>query len=169
MTSSEIEPLEPGMWFEHTAKLLERFKSSKDDEDLEAALRRAYFLLQLAPRPLREFLRPAISESRFEAFIDVGAFDSAAIGLIAEPAAIEVARTLGASRFSARVWITGTRATSICVQDKNAAKATLGALLEGISALCSLGASDMAHGESIQSHLRLHKRQSGQHRQKTPH
>jgi hypothetical protein len=85
-----IEPLDSQTWFREIEALLDRARRSLID--VEEQLRHAYHLMQMAPSPIREIIRPACDESRFEQLLDCAAFESAALALIPEPLKYSIAR-----------------------------------------------------------------------------
>lgn len=168
MPLSKIEPLDPELWFKRAADLLERFHSSGAG-DLESAIRRAYHLVQLTPRPLKSFLKPAIGEDDFERLLDVGALESAAMGLVGEPAGILVSRMQGASKYEAIVWLQEDGNQAKPTSHENAAGAIVGALLECLEVFrISIPAPITAINRGQTRPLR-HRHRSERRRQKKPH
>ncbi|HVT54952.1 MAG TPA: hypothetical protein VHD34_02725 [Xanthobacteraceae bacterium] len=101
-----IEPLDPELWFQALERLSSRISASNDN-DVESMLRHALHLVQLTPGPLKGVVRCEIGEDAFEAFLERGAFDSAAIALVGSPMCYELNCALEAGRrvIEARAWI----------------------------------------------------------------
>jgi hypothetical protein len=157
------------MWFERAATLLERFHSAGHADELESAIRRAYHLVQLTPRPLRPLLRPAIDEPTFEGLLSAGALESAALGLVGAPGGIAVSRGYRATRFEAVVWLQEDCGGVIPAAHDHAAGAIVGALLECLVALQNAGSDFRAANDHEVTHPRPRKLRSELHRPKKPH
>lgn len=82
MQPDDIEPLAPGHWLRRMAQLATR--SLDEDDDLERALRHAFHLVRLAPRPLRHIIRAEGDEAEFEALLDARNFEAAVLRLLGE-------------------------------------------------------------------------------------
>lgn len=97
-----IEPLEPASWF---AALQELGQSevNMNRGGSAALLRRAFYLLQLTPGPLRGLLRHDLDEVTYERLLNCGAFESAALWLVGDTMLFELSRQSPAE-FEARVW-----------------------------------------------------------------
>lgn len=78
MVEDFIEPLEATIWSEEIFKLIDRCYRRNARENQEALLRTAFYLLQLAPEPLRSALSPTVSETEFETLLENGDFERAA-------------------------------------------------------------------------------------------
>jgi hypothetical protein len=169
MPLRKTEPIEPTMWFERAARLLERFHSNGRADELESSIRRAYHLVQMTPRPLRPLLRPAIDEAAFESLLSTGALESAAMGIVGAPGGIAVSRAYGATQFEAVVWLHEDCGGVIPAKHDHAAGAIVGALLECLVALQSVGSDIRAANDHELTRPRRRTLQSGQHPQKKPH
>ncbi|WP_305096237.1 hypothetical protein [Croceibacterium aestuarii] len=86
----ELEPLDVEAWFQAVRLLMARAKASTCD--LEQQVRHLFHLMQLAPRPLRDFLTPVCGETELEVLLESGALESAALRLIAPSVKFSVAR-----------------------------------------------------------------------------
>lgn len=82
MQPDDIEPLAPDHWLRRMAHLATR--PLDEDDDLERALRHAFHLVRLAPRPLRHIIRAASDEAEFEALLDARNFEAAVLRLVGE-------------------------------------------------------------------------------------
>lgn len=82
--SDDIEPLEPTLWFSQIEKLVHR-ASKSGDAQVDTLLRRAMHLTTLAPRPLRDTVRPFTNEDSIEIMLDCKAFPSVAMALMPPP------------------------------------------------------------------------------------
>jgi hypothetical protein len=80
MPGNDVEPLETSVWLGQWASLAE--VTIDDDEGFERAIRRAYYLVQLAPRPLRHSVRCDVGEDVFEALLEAGSFEIAVLELV---------------------------------------------------------------------------------------
>jgi hypothetical protein len=128
ISSSGIEPLDPELWFQALERLSRRLSASNDN-DVESMLRHALHLVQLTPGPLKGVVRCEIGEQAFEEFLARGAFDSAAIALVASPMSYELNCTLDAGRrgIEARVWLPSQAAQPSPATGECLASALLGA------------------------------------------
>ena len=102
MHSDDIEPLEPGHWIRSFRQLAMR--RLDDEADLERALRHAFHLVQLAPRPLRQIIHCTSSEAEFEALLETGAFDAAALRLLGNRTRYSLSRFSDEPGVAAEVW-----------------------------------------------------------------
>ena len=93
MGEQDIEPLEPGLWLHQWQRLAARLIETV--EDLERALRHAFHLVQLAPRPLRPIVNCHASEDEFEAFLEAGAMETAMFELIGDRLGFSLGRAAG--------------------------------------------------------------------------
>lgn len=82
MSQDSIEPLEPGIWLLQLRKLAER--TPAEEAGLAMALRRAFHLVQLTPRPLRHIIACTASEPEFEGLLQAGALLAAAQALVGD-------------------------------------------------------------------------------------
>jgi hypothetical protein len=98
----DIEPLEPELWLDRLRTLAAG--KSRTTEDLERALRHAYHLIKLTPRPLRHLIRCKLDEAEFEALMIARAWDSAALALACEPLGLRVNRAPGTETIEVEVY-----------------------------------------------------------------
>lgn len=82
MSHHDIEPLEPVAWLTALDHLTRQ--TPRGEEALVRALRRAFHLVQLAPRPLRHVLASSATEADFEGFLAKGALLQAVEALVGE-------------------------------------------------------------------------------------
>lgn len=127
-SSSDIEPLEPELWFQAIERLSNKISAS-DDNDVPSMLRHALHLVQLTPGPLRGTVRCEISEENFEEFLECGALASAATALIGSPMcyAIDCDLRAGMRVIEAKAWLSGQAARPQGVSGDSVAAALLGA------------------------------------------
>lgn len=83
--TDEIEPLAPALWFRRIEKIARGELGS-----VEASLRHAAHMLQLAPAPFRDVVRLSVNEDEFESLLEARKFDTAARHLVAQPTALSV-------------------------------------------------------------------------------
>lgn len=83
MSHYNIEPLEPTIWLLQLKKLAESIPA--EEAELMRALRRAFYLVQLAPRPLRHVIACAEPEQQFEKLLQAGDLLAAAEALAGDP------------------------------------------------------------------------------------
>lgn len=153
MSNQEIEPLEPSLWFAELERLSSR-RAQVDGEAPDALFRKAFYLVQLTPLPLRELLPARVDEETIEAFLDCGAYLAAAMALFARPTSVTLVRESASKLFRATIGFPG--ATSVGEDfDKEPAKAMLGAWCQ---AVLSLRTSDE---NSVPNLSNLRTRQSG--------
>jgi hypothetical protein len=88
----DIEPLAPEPWFSALERLALRQRTS-GPQAIESMLRHGLHLVQLAPGPLKGIVRCETSEAAFEAMLEHGAFDAAAIALVSPPLSFEIGGT----------------------------------------------------------------------------
>lgn len=100
-----IEPLAPMKWFRAVRHLQERL-ARFDREHPESLIRHGFHLCQLAPRSLRNLIRPGLEEPGFEQLLANGAFESAALGVIGSPM-IYAAAKVRPDLFTIRVCLPG--------------------------------------------------------------
>lgn len=128
----DVAPLKPLEWFNAVGKLaIESRTASGDDVDLY--LRRAYYLAKLAPRALRELVRSELPEERFEALLDSGGPEAAALSFVGTPVSFTI-RQAGAGEFEANVALPDQTEPSV-VKSPILAAAILNAWLECLVAL----------------------------------
>lgn len=139
----EIEPLEPELWFAALAQLSRRLASAAGS-GVENLLRHAYHLVQLAPAPLRTVLRCELDEASFEALLESGAVDSAAVALVGPPAGFSLRCTTGSQRriFQASVNIAGQSKPPADTSSESLACALLGAWVDALLALKQRSSGD---------------------------
>ena len=135
----DVEPLEPRSWFRMIGKLADQLENAPSDRH-EPLLRRAYHLLELAPRPLRGMIRSDLTEARYEQLLDCGALESAAVGLVGHPMTYEIAR-LGANLHEAEVRLPGQVKPALA----RGASAPMALLAAWTQCLVSLNATIAAH------------------------
>jgi hypothetical protein len=135
MTNWDIEPLEPRLWFVEWEKLLAR-RAVMNGSEPDALFRKAFYLVQLTPGPLREILPCRVDEVTMEAYLDCGAYLAAAMALIDHPTAVTLVRDEASTLFWAAVRPNGSRVTGQDT-DEHPAKALLGAWCQAMLALRS--------------------------------
>lgn len=79
-TMHHQETLDAAMWFDRLGRFVERLGESGGGVDRH--IRRAYHLQCLAPHALKPLLAEPIEETRLEAMLDCGAFESAITRLV---------------------------------------------------------------------------------------
>lgn len=79
----DMEPLEPSSWLLAIGRLLAQLDGPTPE--VERLIRRAYHLLQLTPRPLRQILRTDCDEQAFEHLLEDGDLRAAALALVSPP------------------------------------------------------------------------------------
>jgi hypothetical protein len=89
MIAPPIEPLHPEMWFEQIGTLATRI-SRPEGAAPDAVIRKAFYLVQLAPAPLRDVISCRTEEADFERLLARGDYDAAVAALIAPPVAFEI-------------------------------------------------------------------------------
>lgn len=99
----DVEPLEPSIWLEQLRNLAAWPQAS--EEGLAPPLRRAFHLVQLAPRPLRHIVVCNVSEEQFDKWVDTGAMLSAAVALIGDELSYTLSHMEQAYRVEAEVWL----------------------------------------------------------------
>ena len=134
MQAEEIEPLDAILWFKQAEKLLAKLDGVESDEQLSEVLRQAYHLLQLTPRPLRQFLRVNLDEATFDDMLEVGAGDAAALALVRVPLGLDLVRRETSLVYEAGIWLPG-QEEIVRHTAPSLANAVLGALL---GCLCAL-------------------------------
>ena len=76
----DIEPLPPEMWFERIEMI-----ANGELKNAESALRHAFHLLQLTPREFRPPEYALLDEESYEALLEAGHLDEAAMRLVSSP------------------------------------------------------------------------------------
>ena len=102
MTLPEIEPLEPDIWFAQIAALGMRIEALGDQAP-DAVIRKAFYLAQLAPEPLRPLLGGELDEDRLELLLSCEAYDQAALLVIGPVVTFSLEKAAGAVRFNAQI------------------------------------------------------------------
>jgi hypothetical protein len=166
MPSFEIEPLEPRVWFARAAGLLEKFDAAATGGEIESALRRAFHLVQLTPLPLQLYIRSTVDEDTFERLLAGGAFETAALSLVSEPAGIRMERPEGCEMFEATVWIRGGVRNQVPTTSASAAMAILGAWLKCLNVLWQMSSREPARSRDRRD---SHIFRSAQRRRRTGH
>jgi hypothetical protein len=103
MADSELQPLDPVLWFESLGRL--RRAARGREGRIENRLRQAYYLATLAPPPLSALAKCEIGEEAFEALLEQAAFESAAVSLIGPILSFEIVRGWPGQGSFARVWV----------------------------------------------------------------
>ena len=162
--STDIEPLEPDLWFAALAQLSKRRAEAREG-GAESLLRHAFHLLQLTPRPLRGHVQCAVSEETFEALLQAGATDCAALGLVGLTAEIDLHRSAipGTEAVEARVCLPGQETMPAAAQAQSIALALLGAW-----ANCLLAIRRQSPAAPLPGRAR-HERPGESHRKSTGH
>lgn len=102
MHSDDIEPLEPEHWIRSFRQLAMR--PLDDEDDLARALRHAFHLVLLAPRPLRQMIHCTSDEAEFEALLEARAFEAAALRLVGNRTPYSLSRSSDELGVTAEVW-----------------------------------------------------------------
>ncbi|HLV08423.1 MAG TPA: hypothetical protein VKY80_12180 [Croceibacterium sp.] len=124
METSAITPLGSAEWFEALRKL-RRHLDEEGQSGIEAALRHAFHLVQMAPFMMTELFPEQLRESSFEPLLEQDALETAALRLFGDGIGFELSRR-EAGAFSARVWLPGHVDTPVA-EAGSAASALLGA------------------------------------------
>ena len=159
-TSRDIEPLEVEFWFEQVSSLLGQQIDTESDVDVESSLRRAFYLLLLAPTPLKPYIHSTLEEQAFERLLECEAFESAALGLISEGAGIQLSRQLDSGVFEANTWFNGQSQDSNHASSSCAAHAILCSWLTSINALWQSASEVRSRPDHQTVHLVLHRFQA---------
>ena len=80
-----VEPVAAALWFQRIDLI-----ASGALGCVENSLRHASHLLQLTPLPLRPLIGPSVDDDTFEALLDAADFDTAALYLVTQPAALTI-------------------------------------------------------------------------------
>jgi hypothetical protein len=102
MSHDDIEPLEPGIWLLQLQKVATICPA--EEAALAMGLRRAFHLVQLAPRPLRHLITCALSEQAFEELLEAGALLPAAVALVGDRLNYSLTQKSLEGRAEAEVW-----------------------------------------------------------------
>jgi hypothetical protein len=102
MRVPEIEPLEPHLWFDEIAALGARIEALGEQVP-DAVIRKAFYLAQLAPEPLRPLFGAELREDRLELLLDCEAHEQAALLLISPSGTFSLERAARADHFSAQI------------------------------------------------------------------
>lgn len=133
MVSQEIEPLDAELWFAEMEKLVAQ-RQSVDGEAPDRLFRKALYLIQLAPMPLRHMIPAPADEDTIEAFLDCGAYSAAAAALFAPPAGVTLVRDAGSETMRATVTLLGQEGSGEDA-DTELGKALLGAWCKAVLSL----------------------------------
>lgn len=124
MSKREIEPLEPGMWFTEIERLHARRAAPGGSPSV--MFRKAFYLVQLAPRPLEPFLPADLQEATIERLLECGSYSEAALALFDAPIGLTLNRDPESSVTRAKIKIPGATGEGSDV-DETPAMAMLGA------------------------------------------
>jgi hypothetical protein len=102
MQVDDIEPLEPGHWMRRIRQLATW--PLDDDANLERALRHAFHLVQLTPRPLRHIIHCTSGEVEFEALLQTRAFEAAVFRLVGNRTPYNLSKSSDELGVTAEVW-----------------------------------------------------------------
>lgn len=81
MSPFELEPLEPQLWFAEIRGIRSRVLTL-DGEAPDAIIRKSFYLIELAPAPLKLVIAATIDETRLERLLAAGSYDEAALALM---------------------------------------------------------------------------------------
>ncbi len=126
MTNAYLRPLETGLWLEQWGKVSERC-ALLDGEAPDAVIRKAYYLLQIAPTPVRPLTTARVTEETLEHYLECGAYLSAVAALIQPVLGVSLVRDPNAEVFLAAVRLPGRHPLGEA-QHQDPAKALLSAL-----------------------------------------
>jgi len=146
MPKREIEPLEPSMWFAEIEKLYTR-RLACGDEAPSSVFRKAFYLVQLAPKPLEPFLPTDLEEAVIEARLESGAYVDVALALFCRRVGLTLAKDSADIMTNATITIPG----AACVgrdADEEPAKAILGAWCQAFMALQQPNAEQVWRGDT---------------------
>lgn len=104
MDAGDRACLDPTTWFESLVQLSDWVAIGAS---LENALRIAKHLARLSPPPFAPFASSPLDDEDFEALLERGAFEAAAIALIGTTLSYEVLSRAGQDEAAARVWFAG--------------------------------------------------------------
>jgi hypothetical protein len=144
MIAPPVEPLEPEIWFEQIRTLATRLSRLGGDSP-EAVIRKAYYLVQLTPTPLRHVVRCQTDEAVFEQMLDSGAYDAAVTALIGSPVGFEISRDAGRAGISASVRLPDDAGVG-AARDQTVARALLAAWSRCLEGLRTRATSDLNLG-----------------------
>ena len=132
VTHGDIEPLETGTWLRELEKLAT--DRQRSETTLVRAFRRALYLTQLAPRPLRHLVRCSVTELEFERLLEADELFKAAQALVGDRLGYSLTRVDDGERIEAEVWFpAGNPSASTSARDE--ASALLQAWLRCLAAL----------------------------------
>ena len=100
--SHDVEPLETGVWLAQLGDLATH--PPQGDAALAVALRRGFYLAQLAPRPLRHLVACQVPENEFEQLLESGSLLRAALALLGKGLNYTLSHMDSAGRIEAEVW-----------------------------------------------------------------
>jgi hypothetical protein len=98
----DIEPLETSAWLRQLRKLAAA--PPECELALGRSLRQGFYLAQLTPRPLRQFVRCNLPEVEFERVLEDGELLTAALALVGDRLNYSLTRLDGGNRVEAAVW-----------------------------------------------------------------
>lgn len=93
MRSEENDPLPLRLWLTELDRLSVTCLSASGQEE-DRAVRRAYYLMKLAPPSLRSILAPFLMESDVEAMLEQGRAEQAAMLIVGERARVSFSQSL---------------------------------------------------------------------------
>lgn len=153
------EPLDPETWFnqiERVAKTL----SEMDGESPDACIRRAFHIANLAPAPLRPFVKITLEEEVLERLLECGAYASAVVSLLHRDMGLTIARLPTSQEYRADVSLPHEEASGKGQHD-SLEKAVLEAWAKCLLALREAASTPIDQGQ--------HKSLSVPHRNLTEH
>lgn len=104
MPNGYVEPLDEMLWLAQIAKL-QKARAHLQSDGIDTLLRRAFYLVQLAPLHLRQSLPIALDEATLENLLDSRAYLSAAVAMLPPPTAFTLTRKHGSALFRASVML----------------------------------------------------------------
>ena len=88
MTVNEQEPLDTAIWFERMARFVQGLREAEGKPDHH--IRKAYHLLCLAPKALKQTMPDPVEESRLEAMLECGAYESAVASIFGAASKVSI-------------------------------------------------------------------------------
>lgn len=141
MPAPPVEPLQPELWFEQIRTIAARL-SRLDGEAPDAVIRKAFYLIQLAPAPLRHVIACQTDESVLERMLADGAYDAAVTALVCAPIGFELSREPEEDMVEATVRLPGDAGVGVA-SDTTIARALLAAWSRCLEALRSNATADL--------------------------
>lgn len=141
MPTPPVEPLEPELWFEQTRTIAARI-ARLGDEAPDAVIRKAFFLIQLTPGPLRHVVSCQIEEAELERMLACEAYDAAVAALVGAPLGVEMAREPEQDVIRATVRLPGDGIVGVA-SDRTIARALLAAWSRCLDSLFSNATLDL--------------------------